>query len=77
MKHTVTSALVVTAVTVSLAIPAAASDLSKLGKSLMYPVQKTFHNAGHDVSRPVKSVTGPINQAGQSTTRSLHKVVPR
>lgn len=74
MKRTITCVLAAAAAFALISTPANASKLSQLGKSIAYPAQKAVHNAGNNVSHPVKSVTGPINQAGQTTTRTLHKV---
>jgi hypothetical protein len=54
--------------------PASASKLSQLGNAVTYPARKAMKNTTHNTKQPVKSVTGPINQAGQTTTRTLHKV---
>jgi outer membrane murein-binding lipoprotein Lpp len=57
-----------------LAGPASASKLTQLSNSVTYPARKVEKNAKHNVKQPVKSVIGPINQAGQTTTRVFHKV---
>lgn len=54
--------------------PASASKLSQLGNTATYPARKAIKNTKHNVKQPVKSVTGPGNQAGQTTTRTFHKV---
>jgi hypothetical protein len=63
------------AVVMSVATPPAnASKVSQLGGAVTYPAKKIVKSTKHDASHPVKSVTSPINQAGQTTTRTFHKI---
>jgi hypothetical protein len=55
--------------------PVNASKLTQLGNSVTYPARKAVKNTKHNVKQPVKSVTGPVDQAGQTTTRVFHKVI--
>jgi hypothetical protein len=75
MNRTITTGIALAAACAMVAGPVSASKLSQLGKAATYPVKKAAKNTKHNVSHPVQSVTGPINQAGQTTTRTLHKVV--
>jgi hypothetical protein len=54
--------------------PVYASKVTQLGNTVVYPAKKVVKNVKHNTSHPVKSVTSPINQAGQTTTRTFHKV---
>jgi hypothetical protein len=61
----------------ALGVPVNAGTLGKLGNAVAYPVKKTVKNAGHNAKQPVKSVESPINQAGQTTSRTTHKVTKK
>ena len=75
MRNAIPLAAVTVLGLLAISVPSGASKLSDLGKAVTYPAKKVVKNTGHDASHPVSSVTGPINQAGQTTTRTLHKVV--
>lgn len=75
MRNAIYSTIIVAVGLCAMSVPVGASKLSDLGKAILYPAQKTVHNATHNVQHPVKSVSGPINQAGQTTSRTVHKIV--
>lgn len=75
MKNAIPLVAAVVAISVAMTSPLSASTLSKLGNAGTYPAKKVVKNTGHNAKQPVKSVTGPVNQAGQTTTRTFHKVV--
>jgi len=54
--------------------PVNASKVTQLSNSVTYPAKKVVKNVKHNVKQPVKSITGPVNQTGQTTTRVFHKV---
>jgi hypothetical protein len=77
MKRSIQCGLAALAGIFALGAPANAGTLGKLGNAIAYPVKKTAKNAGHDIKQPGKSVETPINQAGQTTSRTAHKVTKK
>ena len=77
MKRSLQAGIAAGIVILAVGIQGDASTLTKITNAGTYPIRKVGKNTTHNVKQPVKSVAGPINQAGQTTSRSFHKVIPR
>ena len=51
--------------------------LSKIGKSVTYPIKKAAGNGSKAANHGGKAVVYPVRKAGVNTSKTVHKALPK